>query len=67
MKRTKPLEGPFENGYMTANEFTDVTTNRGGRTFTLNIKYRFGEMQKERECRRHGHSHDGDDKMDMGF
>ena len=66
MKRTKPLVGPFENGYISANEFTNVFTYRGGRTFTLNIKYRFGEMEKERG-KRHGHSHDGDDTMDMGF
>ncbi len=67
MKREKPLIGPFTNGYFKATEFTDVSTNRHGRTFTINIKYRFGKMQKERDRNRPGQNKDGDGSMDMGY
>jgi len=67
MKREKPLIGPFTNGYFKATEFTDVSTSRHGRTFTLNIKYRFGQMQKERDRNRPGQNKDGDGSMDMGY
>ena len=67
MKREKPLIGPFTNGYFKATEFTDVSTSRHGRTFTLNIKYRFGQMQKERDRNRPGQNKDSDGSMDMGY
>ena len=67
MKREKPLEGPFTNGYFNATEFTDVSTSRHGRTFTINIKYRFGKMQKERDRNRPGQNKDSDGSMDMGY
>ncbi len=67
MKREKPLIGPFTNGYFKATEFTDVSTSRHGRTFTINIKYRFGKMQKERDRNRPGQNKDGDGSMDMGY
>jgi outer membrane receptor protein involved in Fe transport len=67
MKREKPLIGPFTNGYLKATEFTDVSTSRHGRTFTVNIKYRFGQMQKERDRNRPGQNKDGDGSMDMGY
>jgi len=67
MKREKPLIGPFTNGYFKATEFTDVSTSRHGRTFTINIKYRFGQMQKERDRNRPGQNKDGDGSMDMGY
>jgi len=76
MKREKPLFGPFGDDcdplnslskYISANEFTDVSTSRHGRTFTLNIKYRFGQMQKERDRNRPGQNKDGDGSMDMGY
>jgi len=64
MERTKPLYD--ENGVKYANEFTDIYTRRGGRTFKLNIIYRFGKMQEEK--RRGRHSDHGDEgSMDMGF
>jgi len=46
MERTKPLYD--DNGLEYANEFTDISTRRGGRTFKLNIIYRFGKMQEEK-------------------
>ncbi len=67
MKREKPLIGPFTNGYFKATEFTDVSTSRHGRTFTINIKYRFGQMQRERDRNRPGRKEDGGGNMDMGF
>ena len=67
MEREKPLIGPFTNGYFKATEFTDVSTSRHGRTFTLNIKYRFGQMQKERDRNRPGQNKDSDGSMDMGY
>ena len=77
MKREKPLypsdDGDpetidtFENGYIFANELTDVSTSRHGRTFTINIKYRFGQMQRERDRNRPGRNEDGGGNIDMGF
>ncbi len=66
MKRNKPLYN--DNGIIYANELTDISTSRGGRTFKLNIIYRFGKMQnekrkQERNIKRGG----GDGMMDMGF
>ena len=72
MIRTKPLNNqdrvkdtPDDN-IIYANEYTDITTHRGGRTFKLNVIYRFGKMQDEK--RRNRHSDDDDaGSMDMGF
>jgi hypothetical protein len=66
MKRNKPLYN--DNGIIYANELTDISTSRGGRTFKLNIIYRFGKMQnekrkQERNIKRGG----GDGMMDMGY
>ena len=64
MERTKPLYD--DNGLEYANEFTDISTRRGGRTFKLNIIYRFGKMQEEKKRGRHsGHGDEG--SMDMGY
>ena len=66
MTREKPLEGPFDNGYAAASEFSDVATDRGGRTLKLNLIYRFGQLQEEkRKSRNMGR---GDQEgMDMGY
>jgi len=48
-------------------QYTDILSSRGGRTFSINVKYHFGEMQKEKDRRGHGHSHDGGGDMDMGY
>ena len=66
MKRNKPLYN--DNGIVYANELTDISTSRGGRTFKLNIIYRFGKMQNEkrkheRDIKRGG----GEGMMDMGY
>ena len=66
MKREKPLEGPFSNGYLTATEFTDVATSRGGRTFKLNFIYRFGQLQEEKRRTRHVERGENEN-MDMGY
>ena len=67
MKRNKPLLGTFDDdGNEYENEFTEIYTRRGGRTFKLNIIYRFGNMQDEK--RRGRHSDHGDEgSMDMGY
>ena len=64
ISRTKPLY--YDNGIKFADEATDVSTRHGGRTFKLNIIYRFGKMQEEK--RRGRHSDHGDEgSMDMGY
>ena len=64
MERSKPLFDESGNEY--ANEFTNIYTHRGGRTFKLNIIYRFGKMQEEKRRGRHsGHGDEG--SMDMGY
>ena len=65
--QTCALPISFTNGYFKATEFTDVSTSRHGRTFTINIKYRFGQMQRERDRNRPGRKEDGGGNMDMGF
>jgi len=63
MKRSKPL---YNDGIEYANEYTEISTHRGGRTFKLNVIYRFGKMQDEKRKSRHsGHGDEG--AMDMGF
>tara|TARA_B100001971_G_scaffold121363_1_gene111784 strand:- start:13941 stop:16484 length:2544 start_codon:yes stop_codon:yes gene_type:complete len=66
MNREKPLEGPFDNGYLRATEYTDVATNRGGRTLTLNLIYRFGQLQEEKRKSRHM-DRGGEGSIDMGY
>ena len=66
MQRTKDLYDA--TGGLIGEEFTDVYTTRGGRTFSLNFKFRFGKMQDDkRKTRRGGHDHDSGGAMDMGF
>jgi hypothetical protein len=66
MKRTKPLINADENIY--ANEFTNISTRRGGRTFKLNFVYHFGKMQDEKRRQKKGMKRGGDGgMMDMGY
>ena len=67
MMKERPLDGPFDNDeYAAASEFTDVATNRGGRTLKLNLVYRFGQLQEEKRKRRHMDRGD-EGNMDMGY
>ena len=65
MKRTKPLYD--DNGIKYASEFTDVETHRGGRTFTLSIKYNFGQMQEEKRNLKRTMERGNEGEMDMGY
>ena len=67
MLREKPLEESFNNGYTYATEITDVATNRAGRTWTLNINYRFGQMQEEKRKFRRDMERGNEGNMDMGY
>ena len=60
MKRTKPVYNPD------GEEYTDLYTRRGGRTFKLNIIYRFGNMQEEKRRGRHS-DHEDDSSGDIGY
>jgi len=66
MKRERPLDGPFDNGYAAASEFSDVATDRGGRTLKINLIYRFGQLQEEKRKSRHMGRGD-QEGMDMGY
>ena len=46
---------------------TEISASRGGRAYSINFKINFGEMQKEKDRQRRGHSHDDNDTMDMGY
>ena len=60
------LVGTDDDEIVFANELTDIYTRRGGRTFKLNIIYRFGKMQEEKKRGRHS-GHGDEDSMDMGY
>ena len=64
ISRTKPLYDEDEIKY--ADETTNVSTRRGGRTFKLNVIYRFGKMQDEKRSGRHS-DHGDEGSMDMGY
>ncbi|MDP6935839.1 MAG: TonB-dependent receptor [Candidatus Marinimicrobia bacterium] len=64
MFASEPIKDSDGNNVL---QFTDILSSRGGRTFSINLKYHFGEMQKEKDRRGHGHSHGGGGNMDMGY
>ena len=67
IKMNEFLLRPFDNDeYAAASEFTDVATDRGGRTLKLNLIYRFGQLQEEKRKSRHMDRGDGG-SMDMGY
>ena len=47
-------------------QYTDIFSSRGGRTFSLSIKYNFGKMQEEKRKGRRGEGF-GNDTRDMGY
>ena len=80
--RTKPVPAYFYNtgtaegeiqesmfSYEEANEFTDVLSKRGGRSFKLTLKYQLGKIgdDKKRDFDRRTRGGDGDGMMDMGY
>ena len=49
-------------------QYTDVFSTRGGRTFSISMKYNFGQMQEDkRKSRRARGFGGGGDSMDMGY
>jgi len=48
-------------------QYTDVFSTRGGRTFSISMKYHFGQMQKDKRNSRRGKNFGGSQSMDMGY
>ena len=71
MFRSLSIKDSDENYYYDDNsgnkilQYTDVSATRGGRTFSISMKYNFGKMQKEK--RRGRGEGFGGDSMDMGY
>jgi len=69
MIRTKPLIDGIDYiapGYSGGEEYTDLSSSRNGRTYSISIKYNFGELEKQRRSfQREGSM--GGGGMDMGF
>ena len=70
MTRTKPLVPAIDymNGFDAGEEYTDMSSSRNGRTYSITLKYNFGKMQEEK--RRFRHSQDrgrGTGGTDMGY
>ena len=69
MTRTKPLIDGIDYiapGYSGGEEYTDLSSSRNGRTYSISIKYNFGELEKQRRSfQREGSM--GGRGMDMGF
>ena len=69
MTRTKPLIDGIDYiapGYSGGEEYTDLSSSRNGRTYSISIKYNFGELEKQRRSfQREGSM--GGGGMDMGF
>ena len=60
MIRNKPIETGGE-------EVTEVFSSRGGRTFSISLKYNFGKIQEEKR-RQKGFDRGGEEGgMDMGY
>jgi len=62
MDATEPL---LNDGIEVGKEHTEILASRGGRTFSLSLKYNFGKMQEEK--RRGRGKGFGGDSMDMGY
>ena len=69
MTRTKPLIDGIDYiapDYSGGEEYTDLSSSRNGRTYSISIKYNFGELEKQRRSfQREGSM--GGGGMDMGF
>jgi len=69
MERTKPLIYGFDyipSGYDGGEEYTNVSSSRNGRTYSITIKYNFGKLQKDKKRFRSSDSERGGG-MDMGY
>ena len=69
MTRTKPLLSEFDYiapGYTGGEEYTDLSSSRNGRTFSVTLKYNFGELEKQRRSFGRDGSMGGGG-MDMGY
>ena len=69
MEVTKPLVlgiDYIEPGYLGGTEYTDYSSSRNGRTYSITLKYNFGELQKNKRKYRGDDSNRGGG-MDMGF
>ena len=53
------------NGFDAGEEYTDMSSSRNGRTYSITLKYNFGKMQEEK--RRGRGKGFGSDSMDMGY
>ena len=48
-------------------QYTDVSSSRGGRTFSISMKYNFGKLQDEKQKGSRQSSGQGAGQMDMGY
>jgi len=60
-------EPVVDSNNINALQYTDVFSTRGGRTFSISLKYNFGEMQEEKRKNRRGQGFGGSESMDMGY
>jgi hypothetical protein len=60
-------EPVVDSNDINALQYTDVFSTRGGRTFSISLKYNFGEMQEEKRKNRRGQGFGGSESMDMGY
>ena len=69
MKRTKPLIPGIDyipGGYTGGEEYTNVSSSRNGKTFSITLKYNFGELERQKRSFDRGGSMGGGG-MDMGY
>ena len=69
MTRTKPLVYGVDyipSGYTGGEEYTNLSSSRGGRTYSITLKYNFGELEKQKRKFQHDGSKGGDG-MGMGY
>ena len=69
MRRTKPIDADYiPSDYTYAEEFSDISSERNGRTFKLNFKYQLGKVIDDKKKGFRGGQSDGDGgMMDMGY
>jgi len=69
MQRTKPIDTDYiPHDYTYAEEFSDIFSERNGRTFKLNFKYQLGKVVDDKKKGFRGGQSDGDGgMMDMGY
>ena len=69
MTRTKPLVPAIDymNGFDAGEEYTDMSSSRNGRTYSITLKYNFGKMQEEKRRFRHSQDRSRGGETDMGY